>query len=82
MRAASGKPHTTKHLLSVQGMTQSVYDTRVFYRHYQDGFIIAHVHVDDTRLTASSMRIMNEFYTRWAKDLDEEQKLNLSTLTT
>ena len=74
MRAATGKPHTTNtSLLSVQGMTQSVYNTRVFYRHYQD--------VDDTRLTASSMRIMNEFYTRWAKDLDEEQKLNLSTLT-
>ena len=71
-----------KHLLSVQGMTQSVYNTRVFYRHYQDGFIIAHVNVDDTRLTASSLRIMNEFYIRWAKDLDEEQNLNLSTLTT
>ena len=43
-----------KHLISVQGMTQSVYDTRVFYCHYpeENGFIIAHVHVDDTRLTA------------------------------
>ena len=37
-----------KHFINVQMMTQSVYDTRVFYKRTADGFIIAHVHVDDT----------------------------------
>jgi len=56
-------------------MTQSVYDTRVFYKHTpRGGFIIAHVHVDDTRLTASSMLDMEEFYSLWARDLGEEYK--------
>jgi hypothetical protein len=62
------------HLLTVQGMTQSVYDTRVFYKKTDLGFIIAHVHVDDTRLTSLTMHDMNAFYTLWAEDLNEERK--------
>ena len=63
-----------KHLIEIQGMTQSVYDTRVFYKKTPDGFVIAHVHVDDTRITASSLRDLNAFYDTWASDLDEERK--------
>ena len=64
-----------KHLINVQKMTESVYDTRVFYKRTADGyFIIAHVHVDDTRLTASSMRDLDDFYTIWAHDLGEDRK--------
>ena len=57
------------HLLNVQKMTQSVYDTRVFYKTTPGGFLIAHVHVDDTRITASSMRDLSTFYGMWASDL-------------
>jgi len=32
-----------RHLIVKQGMTQSVYDTRVFYKKNPDGFVIAHV---------------------------------------
>ena len=63
-------------------MTQSVYDTRVFYKRTPTGgFIIAHVHVDDTRLTSLSMDDLNAFYTLWADDLKEERKpLDVTTL--
>jgi hypothetical protein len=69
------------HLLNVQGMTQSVFDTRVFYKNTASGWIIAHVHVDDTRLTTLSMLDLNDFYDKWAIDLDEERKpLDVHTL--
>jgi hypothetical protein len=56
-------------------MTQCVYDTRVFYKHCANGgFIIAHVHVDDTRITAKFMADLEAFYTLWASDLHEERK--------
>jgi len=41
-----------KHFITAQRMPQSVYDTRIFYNSTPDVFFIAHVHVDDTRITA------------------------------
>jgi len=59
-------------LLGPAGLRQCVYDLRCFYRADTDGWLIVYVHVDDTRITASSVVKVREFVELWEAEFEEE----------
>jgi hypothetical protein len=60
------------HFLLDYGLTQCVFDTRVFRKVTADGFLIVHIHVDDTRITAQTLPIMQHFVNAWCAAFNED----------
>ena len=54
------------------GMRQSVVDRRLFIIATDEGTLMAHIHVDDTRLTFTNRRMRAWFMEKWSAEFDEK----------
>jgi len=58
-------------LLGRARLTRTVYDPRCFYRVDETGVLLLHVHVDDSRVTASDLDVLWAFEREWEDEFNE-----------
>ncbi len=71
-RADEGKIWQTRFnkFLLANGLRQLVTDRRVWVMHSERGVLIIYDHVDDSRLTSTSVEARSHFYLAWAAEFD------------